>query len=238
MRKAFRAESREHGRRLRLTFGAPAPSRSVGSAAGTWTGVCVISDFPSQRLPASLPDDVYQSARALISSHHVGHTNYYLWLELFMGLRSLQHIVILWLPLAQFCKLSLRRLWISVVGRGVSWVILIAMSCSSVRCCIGTPLAGVNCNSIDSRSLLILLRPLAKIGPSVTLCGAHLSFWTFLNRLRSCRGFFRIICGLWVFPLSGFCSCPKLLAYSQPNPLGVRGLSSLVSADGFDLASF
>ena len=75
VQKAFRAESKQHGRNLRLVFGAPAPTRSIGSIAGTWTGVCTVSDFPAQRLPVTLPDDVYQSARALISSHHVGHIN-------------------------------------------------------------------------------------------------------------------------------------------------------------------
>ena len=75
VRKAFRAESKQHDRNLRLAFGAPAPSRSLGSVAGTWTGVCTVSDYPSQVLPVTLSDDVYHSARALISSHHVGHIN-------------------------------------------------------------------------------------------------------------------------------------------------------------------
>eukprot|EP00435_Cladocopium_sp_Y103_P054136 s1486_g17.t1 len=66
---------RSVGRSLRMVFGAPAPARSIESAAGTWTGVCALSDFPCSSVSVDWPDGVFQCGRTLISSHYVGSTH-------------------------------------------------------------------------------------------------------------------------------------------------------------------
>ena len=63
------------GRSLRTVFGAPAPSRTVDSQAGTWTGVCTMSDFPCNSVTVGWPDGVFTSGRTLVSSHYVGSTH-------------------------------------------------------------------------------------------------------------------------------------------------------------------
>ena len=75
IRKAFAAQSKLTQRMIRLHFGAPAPSRTIDSSAGTWTGVCTVSDFPAQTLTSELEPDIFQCGRTLITSHHVGHVN-------------------------------------------------------------------------------------------------------------------------------------------------------------------
>ena len=75
IRKAFAAHGKDSQRSIRLQFGAPAPSRTVDSQSGTWTGVCTVSDFPAQALTSELEPDIFQCGRTLISSHHVGHVN-------------------------------------------------------------------------------------------------------------------------------------------------------------------
>lgn len=75
IRIAIKQMGRAVGRSLRTLFGAPAPSRTVDSQAGSWTGVCTVSDFPCATVPVQWPDGVFTSGRALVTSHFVGGTH-------------------------------------------------------------------------------------------------------------------------------------------------------------------
>lgn len=69
---AIKQMGRAVGRHVRTIYGAPAPSRTVDSYAGTWTGVCTLSDFPCHAVDVPWPEGVFTSARTMISSHFVG----------------------------------------------------------------------------------------------------------------------------------------------------------------------
>eukprot|EP00438_Fugacium_kawagutii_P022674 Skav224898 [mRNA] locus=scaffold1112:405811:407437:+ [translate_table: standard] len=58
----------------RMVFGAGAPSRTVNSDAGTWTGVGFLSDFPIHSLPVCWPGTEYDCGRVMVSSACVGAT--------------------------------------------------------------------------------------------------------------------------------------------------------------------
>lgn len=74
VKMAAKQMGRAVGRSVRSLYGAPAPSRTVDSSAGTWTGVCVLSDFPCMPVGIDWLDGVFTSGRTLISSHFVGET--------------------------------------------------------------------------------------------------------------------------------------------------------------------
>eukprot|EP00435_Cladocopium_sp_Y103_P067936 s1011_g30.t1 len=75
VRMAIKQMGRAVGRSLRTVFGAPAPCRTVDSSAGTWTGVCTVSDYPSASVEIPWPDGIFASGRVLVSSHFVGATH-------------------------------------------------------------------------------------------------------------------------------------------------------------------
>ena len=58
-------------RQLRVHHGAPAPFRFHDGDAGSWTGVSIISDFPSQSLALPWPPDMYSTGRLLATRHIV-----------------------------------------------------------------------------------------------------------------------------------------------------------------------
>eukprot|EP00438_Fugacium_kawagutii_P008244 Skav226263 [mRNA] locus=scaffold2708:168741:173468:+ [translate_table: standard] len=63
---------RAAGRHVRSLFGAPAPSRTVDSQSGTWTGVATVSDYPCAVVPVDWSPGVFDCGRTLLSSHFVG----------------------------------------------------------------------------------------------------------------------------------------------------------------------
>ena len=75
VRSAMKQMGRAVGRTIRPVFGAPAPNRTVDSHAGTWTGVCAMSDVPCASVPVNWPDGVFSSGRTQISSHFIGGTH-------------------------------------------------------------------------------------------------------------------------------------------------------------------
>ena len=52
---SMRMAAREQSRNLRCKFGHPAPSRVQDSEAGSWTGVCTLSDWPLQTMMVNWP---------------------------------------------------------------------------------------------------------------------------------------------------------------------------------------
>ena len=70
-RRAFRSLGTACNRRVRPIFGAPAEVRTNSRWAGSWTGVLIASDFPSQQLTLPWPDGVYETGRVTTALHMV-----------------------------------------------------------------------------------------------------------------------------------------------------------------------
>ena len=62
------------GRQLRALFGGPAPARALGSNAGSWIGVGLMTDFPSQPLAVDWPDGMFDTGRVMAATTYVGPT--------------------------------------------------------------------------------------------------------------------------------------------------------------------
>ena len=73
--RSMRSLATQTTRHIRAHFGAPVGLRPNSTVAGTWSGVCVLSDFPSQKLQIPWKDGAYESGRALITRHFVGDTS-------------------------------------------------------------------------------------------------------------------------------------------------------------------
>ena len=73
--KQLKGISWKTGRKLRSTWGAPAPYRPGSSTSGSWTGVMSFADIPLRNLPCPWPADQFSSGRALISSGFIGQTS-------------------------------------------------------------------------------------------------------------------------------------------------------------------
>ena len=73
--RSIRSLASQSNRHIRAHFGAPVGLRPNSTVAGTWSGVCVLSDFPSQRLQIPWRDGAYDSGRALLTRHFVGETS-------------------------------------------------------------------------------------------------------------------------------------------------------------------
>ncbi|CAK9082890.1 Retrovirus-related Pol polyprotein from type-1 retrotransposable element R2, partial [Durusdinium trenchii] len=64
--------AKEQGRQLRIHSGAAAPPRFLGSAAGAWTGVLTMSDFPQQLVHPQWKGAEFESGRLLMNTVHIG----------------------------------------------------------------------------------------------------------------------------------------------------------------------
>ena len=71
-RQAFRSLGQQYNRQIRPIYGAPAEVRTNSRWAGSWTGVLIASDFPSQKLTVPWPDGVYETGRIVAALHMVG----------------------------------------------------------------------------------------------------------------------------------------------------------------------
>ena len=69
--RALRHFGRAAQREVRCHFGAPVMPRVGSLTAGTWSGVGVHSDFPSQPLQVAWPDGEYTCGRAMLTRHFV-----------------------------------------------------------------------------------------------------------------------------------------------------------------------
>lgn len=67
----LRASGRALNRDVRLHGGAPAPLRTGSTWAGKWTGVAVLSDFPTATLDVPWPSEHWDSGRVLMTRHWV-----------------------------------------------------------------------------------------------------------------------------------------------------------------------
>ena len=65
---ALKANAKQDQRSLRFVHGAAAPPRTLGSSAGTWTGVAVMADFPLQENQVIWRGAEYVSARTLVTT--------------------------------------------------------------------------------------------------------------------------------------------------------------------------
>ena len=74
VKSALKGFGLSQGRLLRPVFGAPAPARAVGSDAGSWTGVGLLADFPTQPLNVEWPPAVFETGRVLAATSFVGQT--------------------------------------------------------------------------------------------------------------------------------------------------------------------
>ena len=71
--RALARQAARLNRQVRVHSGFPAALRANSQWAGTWTGVTICSDFPSQSLRLSWEDDIWQSSRIQATMHRVGH---------------------------------------------------------------------------------------------------------------------------------------------------------------------
>ena len=68
-----RSMASQTSRRVSSLFGFPAPLRSRSSWAGSWSGVCTVSDFRCQDVDLQWPQDIWESGRVQASLHYIGH---------------------------------------------------------------------------------------------------------------------------------------------------------------------
>ena len=69
---ALKFQGRQRGRQIRTVYGAPAPTRTLTSSAGTWTGVFQMTDFPIRELTCDWEGAEFLSGRVVLSTTYVG----------------------------------------------------------------------------------------------------------------------------------------------------------------------
>eukprot|EP00435_Cladocopium_sp_Y103_P012354 s2527_g3.t1 len=70
----LRQGAQKMNRQVRFHGGAPAPLRQGSTWAGTWTGVGILSDYPTSKLDIPWPMEHWDSGRVLLTRHWVSNT--------------------------------------------------------------------------------------------------------------------------------------------------------------------
>lgn len=95
--RQLKSLARTAARNLRVHFGAPAPLRSNSDWAGSWTGVAVISDYPS--FEVHLPYSEERACGRLLTTRHL------------IGSFSLLHVTVYGFPPGRGPLLSHLNFW-------------------------------------------------------------------------------------------------------------------------------